>query len=150
MKISSPVQMRTQVNPSLNLHLVRTPTWVDLGWLAVSLNTLKFLRKLRRLAINLHLLAIRLNSANASYCKLPQVNLRSCLNGASEVDIEQFHQWVACNFASCVCRTLTVNHSIGINNGQNFPEESLSAIYRRISKVSSTFRIPVVIILKPS
>jgi hypothetical protein len=51
-------------------------TCVDLRWLALTLNTLKFLRNLRRLAVNLRVLAIRLNGTNASYRKLPQVNLR--------------------------------------------------------------------------
>jgi hypothetical protein len=39
----------------------------NLQWLAITLNTLKFLHKLRRLAINLRVLAIRLNGRNASY-----------------------------------------------------------------------------------
>jgi hypothetical protein len=48
----------------------------NLRWLALTLNRLKFLRKFRRLAINLRVLANCLNGTNASYRKLPQVNLR--------------------------------------------------------------------------
>jgi hypothetical protein len=61
----------------LNLRLV-----CELAVTCDNLNTLKFLRKLRRRAINLLVLAIRLNGTNASYRKLPQENLLSRFNGA--------------------------------------------------------------------